>query len=247
MKFSLLFCCVLYVSSLGAQYLEKEEGLISRFRPGIGWYYSGLKPYEEEKLRKYDRFIIDVVYNDWHGDESMFNSPWNSLGYNVSLMFDKVIAKKNTFSIGYGLTFSHYNNKRNKEFIRNFDDGFTLLEDFDENIAIVRNKFTANYIEIPLEFRFRTKGRKHFKFLIGGKIGYQLNSFTKQITEEDGLRLNTRNYSFPDDNKLRYGATVRMGLRNYALFASYYFSPLFQDNSSTQLNPISVGISFSLF
>jgi hypothetical protein len=177
----------------------------------------------------------------------MFNSPWNSLGYNVSLMFDKVIAKKNTFSIGYGLTFSHYNNKTNKEFVRNFDDGFTLLEDFDENIPIVRNKFTANYIEIPLEFRFRTKGRKHFKFLIGGKIGYQLNSFTKQVTEDDGIRLNTRNYSFPDDNKLRYGATVRMGLRNYALFASYYFSPLFQDNSSSQLNPISVGISFSLF
>lgn len=247
MKYSLIFIFIGFITSIGAQYLEKEEGLVSRFRPGIGWYYSGLKPYEEEKLRKYDRFIIDVVYNDWHGDEEIFNSPWNSLGYNVSLMFDKVITAKNTFSIGYGLTFSHYNNKTNKEFERNFEDGYTTLNDFDQNISIVRNKYMANYIEVPLEFRFRTKGRKHFKFLIGGKIGYQINSFTKQIIEEDGARLNTRNYSFADDNKLRYGATVRIGIRNYALFASYYFSPLFLDDNSVKLNPISLGISFSLF
>lgn len=247
MRISLLICCVLYFTSIQSQYLEKEEGLVSRFRPGIGWYYSGLKPYEEEKLRKYDRLILDVVYNDWSGEESLFESPWNSLGFNVSFLFDKVISSKNTFSIGYGLAFSHYNNKTQKDFVRNFDQGSTSLEDFDPAVEIIRNKYTANYIELPLEFRFRTKGRKHFKFLIGGKIGYQLNSFTKQLTEQGGFILKTRNYSFPDNQRLRYGATVRIGIRNYALFASYYFSSLFKDNESIELYPFSLGISFSLF
>ena len=247
MRYSLVIVFMSWITTTGAQYLEKEEGLISRFRPGIGWYYSGMKPYEETKLRKYDRFIIDVVYNDWMGDRDVFQSPWNSLGYNVSLMFDKVISAQNTFSIGYGLTFSHYNNKTEKDFVRDYSEGSTVLVDFDENIDLVRNKFTANYIELPLEFRFRTKGRKHFKFLIGGKIGYQLNSFTSQVISDEGARLNTRNYSFPDNNRLRYGATVRFGLRNYAIFAAYHFSPLFKDGESVQLNPISIGLSFSLF
>jgi hypothetical protein len=247
MRYSLVIVFISWITFTMAQYLEKEEGLISRFRPGIGWYYSGFKPYEETKLRKYDRLIIDLVYNDWMGDRKIFQSPWNSLGYNVSLMFDKVISSQNTFSIGYGLTFSHYNNKTDKDFVRDYSEGSTLLVDFDENTDFVRNKFTANYIELPVEFRFRTKGRKHFKFLIGGKIGYQLNSFTQQVISNDGARLNSRNYSFPDINPLRYGATVRFGLRNYAVFAAYHFSPLFRDVESVHLNPISVGLSLSLF
>jgi hypothetical protein len=247
MRISLAIIYIFSFTFLNAQYLEKEKDLISRFRPGIGWFYSGTKPYEEEKLRKYDRLIIDVVYNDWDGDESLLKSPWNSLGFNVSLLFDKIIADHNTFSIGYGLAFSHYNNKTEKEVIRNFDQEFTSLQDFDPSAELIRNKYTANYIEIPLEFRFRTKGKQHFKFLIGGKIGYQLNTFTKQVTEEDNFLIKTKNYSFPDSQRLRYGATVRVGIRNYALFASYHFSTLFRNSESVQLNPIALGISFSLF
>lgn len=243
----LLFC----ISSTNnfAQYLEKEEGLVSRQKPGIGWFYSGFKPYEEGKLRKYDRFIIDLTYNDWEGDRTSFESPWYSLGVNVALMFDKVITKKNTFSIGYGLSFSHYNNKSSLIYERDFDEETTSVEVPSAQIlsSLKRQKFTANYIEAPIEFRFRTKGRKHFKFLIGGKIGYQINAFTQSVIETNNQEVKSRNYTFSDNNRLRYGATVRIGIRNFALYGAYHFSPLFENSESTQLNPIELGLSISLF
>lgn len=240
----ILFFCV---GLLKAQYNAKDDGLVSRFKPGIGWYFSGTKPYKEKKLRKYDRFIIDIAYNDWQGDRDLFQSPWQSLGFNMALMADKVIAKNNTFSIGYGLGFSHYNNKTNKDLERDAQQGTTLFSPFVSEEGITRNKFTANYIEVPLEFRFKTKGFKHFKFMIGGKFGYQLNSFSKTIQEDQGQRHIVKIYNFPDNNKFRYGATVRIGIRNWALFGAYYFSELFTNDDSVQLTPVSMGISISLF
>jgi len=230
-----------------SQYAAENEGLTSRFRPGVGWFYSGLNPYEAEKLRKYDRLMIDIVYNDWHGERDFFESPWYSIGFNTSLMFDKVLTKSNTVGFGWGIAFSHTNNYSDGRFTRNTQDGFTILDDFPAGEEPLRSKFSSNYIEIPLEFRFKTKGYKHFKFMIGGKIGYQLNAFDKVVNKVDGITYSSKNFNFPDRNPLRYGATVRIGIRNWALFGAYYFSELFTDSQSVQLTPYSVGLTISLF
>lgn len=242
-----LFFTIILTLSLFGQYMEKEEGLVSRFKPGIGWYYSGLKPNKEKKLRKYDRLIIDIVYNDWHGDQEIFESPWTSIGFNTSLMFDKVISDANTFSIGWGLSYSHVNNRTRQHFLRDIEESSTTVVPVDEASNVDRVKFSANYIELPLEFRFRTKGYKHFKFMIGGKIGYQLNAYTRTFFTYDQQKYNQKLYNFPDNNPLRYGATVRIGIRNWALFGAYYFSSMFTNQNSVQLTPLSVGVSISLF
>ena len=233
--------------SASGQYSVEDEGLKSRFRPGVGWFYNGGRPYEAEKLRKYDRLMIDIVYNDWPGDRDYFQSPWYSIGFNTSLMFDKVLTKSNTVSFGWGVAFSHTNNYSSGRFNRNTQDGFTFIDDFPAGEEPLRSKFSANYIEVPLEFRFKTKGYKHFKFMIGGKIGYQLNAFDKIVNKVNGVTYSTKNFNFPDRNPLRYGATVRIGIRNWSLFGAYYFSELFTDSQSVQLTPYSVGLTISLF
>lgn len=244
---AILIAVILNFTSIIAQYSEENDGLHSRYRPGVGWFYSGLTPFEEGKLRKYDRLMIDLVYNDWHGDEKLFSSPWNSIGFNTSFMFDVVLSKANTVSLGVGIAYSHYNNKTKVQFLRNFDENHTVIGDFPTDNEPFRSKFGANYIEIPLELRFRTKGYQHFKFMIGGKIGYRLNSLTKEVHKINGKRYTTKNYNFPDANPLRYGATVRIGMRNWAIYGAYYFSPLFTHKESVELYPFSMGITLSLF
>ena len=230
-----------------SQYLEKEADVISRFRPGAGWYYSGNKPYEKGKLRKYDRLILDVVYNDWYGDREAFSSPWNSLGFNIAIFSQRVITQANTMSFAYGLSFSHYNNSSSFDLEKNTNQGTTNISNTVFGSDVISNKFTANYLEIPLELRFRTKGYKHFKWMIGGKIGYQMNAFTKLRFEEEGVKYMTKNYNFPDNNRLRYGATVRMGIRNVSLYGAFFFSELFTADESVRLTPLSLGLSFSFF
>ncbi|HLW29949.1 MAG TPA: outer membrane beta-barrel protein [Brumimicrobium sp.] len=243
----LLLIIVTYSSTLWGQYKAEDEGLYSRFSPGIAWFYSGFKPYKEGKLRKYDRLMVDIVYNDFYGDRDYFSSPWQSIGVNASLMFDVVLTKGNTMSFGWGVGYSHFSNRTKLQFTRNMVNKSTLVSEFPAGTEPKSSKFGANYIEVPLELRFRTKGHSHFKFMIGGKIGYQLNAFSKEIERIDGKNYATKHYNFPDANPLRYGATVRIGIRNWAIYGAYYFSPLFTNKASADLTPISVGVTISLF
>lgn len=252
-NYKVLFFLVSWLCHLGlsAQYMEKQEGLVSRFKPGIAWFYSGTTPSEPGKLRKYDRLMVDIVYNDWRGDNEPFNSPWNSIGYSISLMNNTVLTKANTVSLGWGLAYSRYNNTTNtpllidekKGVTYSPQPGFEPLLDESESWS-----FHANYIELPLEMRFRTKGYRHFKFIIGGKIGYQFNAHRKlTYTSAYGNEFVNKLYNFPDNNRLRYGVTARVGIRNWALFAAYHFSPLFTNEESVSLTPLSLGLTISLF
>jgi hypothetical protein len=243
----LLILIVVFSQYSNAQYFEEEEGLYSRFRPGAGWFFNGLRPYEEEKLRKYDRVIFDITYCDWQGDIDYFQSPWNSIGFNVATMFDVILTKKNTVSFGWGISFSHFSNKTNLQFQSDYINNITTISEFPLGSEPDRTKFAANYLEVPLEIRFRTKGYKHFKVMLGGKIGYQLNAFTKTTNEVSGQRQVVKLFGFPDDNPLRYGATLRIGIRNWAIYGAYYFSPLFTNSESVQLTPFTMGVSISLF
>lgn len=252
-KTSLFFVLVFFFSSLSlGQYIAKQENLVSRYKPGVGWFFSGAKPYEEGKLRKYDRLMIDITYDDWHGDRDYFTSPWNSLGFSVSWMNNIVLTKANTFSIGWGLGYSRFNNRSPLNIFHNDEEGFTQAVVIDpDDFPNEKRSFHANYIELPIEFRFRTKGYQHFKFMVGGKIGYQLSAIRRTTffanQEGSGTKYTNKLVGFPDNNPLRYGVTARIGIRNYALFAAYYFSPIFQNEQSIQLTPLSVGLTISLF
>lgn len=243
--FCLFFCLI--PPLLFSQYLEKNENLISRFKPGLAWFYSGTTPNEAEKLRKYDRLMIDLTYDDWQGDRELFTSPWNSIGFSVSFMKNSVLTKANTISLGYGLAFSRYNNKTNTPlYIDEISESTSFAESYEDSNN-EQWSFHANYLEIPIELRFRTKGYKHFKFIFGGKIGYQLNAYRKLKFKSSGNKYTNKLYNFPDRNMLRYGVTARVGIRNWSLFAAYYFSPLFTQATSVDLTPLSLGISISLF
>lgn len=256
-KISLLLGLGFIISTplLNAQYSEKDEGLVTRYKPSIGWFFSGKKSNNENNVRKYDRLMIDLVYNDWQGDKDMFNSPATSIGYNISLMKNSILNKKGTVSLGWGLGYSRYNNRTNTPLFiyegNNMPIGEQGITSFAENTSETSTEkwsFHANYIELPLEMRFRTKGYNHVKFMIGGKIGYQFNAHRRlAYTSQNGNEYVNKLYNFPDNNRLRYGVTARVGIRNWALFAAYHFSPLFTHDESVSLTPLSLGLTISLF
>ena len=45
----------------------QDKELITRYRPGVMWFLTGIRPAQPEKVRKYDRLIFDITYNDWIG------------------------------------------------------------------------------------------------------------------------------------------------------------------------------------
>jgi hypothetical protein len=242
------FFILFLINGSYAQY-NSEGDLISRFRPGGMWYFTGFRPAVPEKVRKYDRLIFDLTYNDWAGDLDPLKNQWRSLGLNTNLMFDIPISKGNTVSFGTGLSHAFFRiNSNGYRFAADAAHTHTHLYTLNETETAAANRFLGgNSIAVPIEMRFRTKGWKHFKVHIGGKIGYQWDLYTRTIEEGQSGILITKNKNLPDATRLIYSAHVRIGIRNWALFGSYNISTLFQDHHSPQLNLLQGGLSLSLF
>lgn len=210
------------------------------------WFYSGILPSKVENVKKYDRLIFDLTYNDWNGDLKPFKNKWGSIGLNTNLLFDIPIARSSSISFGTGISHSLFRISHHSAFVVDSSNTFTTYN-LNATADDKRHRLGGNSLSIPLELRFRTKGWKHFKVHVGGKIGYQLNMYSMIFWngENGGYTLKTSDY--PDINRLLLSAHVRIGIRNWAVFGSYNFNTLFSNAQSTQLNLVQMGLSISLF
>jgi len=100
MKLGFTSLILIISSSLHAQ--KNDSQLISRHRPGLFWYFDGLRQTKSTDNHKYDRFVFDLTYNDWLGDLKPFKNRWNSIGINVNFMKDIKFKKTKVFSLGLG-------------------------------------------------------------------------------------------------------------------------------------------------
>mgnify|MGYP006153486005 CR=1 FL=1 len=243
------FTLLLLSSTSHAQYNSEGQDLISRFKPGGMWYFTGFRPATPDKVRKYDRLIFDLTHSEWNGDLKPVQNAWTTIGLNTNLLFDIPLTKASPVSIGTGLTHS---------FIKMRNDGIVFTADSTSSYTSIHQGPTTglfptkrylggNSFSIPLELRFRTKGWKHFKVHLGGRVGYQLNFYQKSVTGSHSSRAVLKDYSLPDVNRLIYSTHVRIGIRNWSVYGSYNLNSLFKSSNSAQLNLFQFGLSVSLF
>jgi hypothetical protein len=246
-KLTLLIGFALMATIGHAQYDSKGEGETSRFRAGIMWYYNGLKPAKGDRIRKYDRLIFDLTYNDWAGDQSLFKNHWASIGLNTNFMFDIPLSAGNKVALGIGVSHQFFTIRHNNHLVTDYTAGTTIFAPKNPSDVFKNSTLGGNSFSMPLELRFRNEGWKHFKFHIGGKIGYQANVYSKYVSSINGKRDINKTFGFADNAKLIYSAHVRIGFRNWGLYASYNFNKMFTNSSSVQLNQVQAGLSISLF
>lgn len=245
-NFLLILFVFLSVGKAYSQYSSEGKDLISRFHPGTMWFYTGLRPASPEKVRKYDRLIFDVTYNDWIGDFGPFENQWSSIGLNSNLMFDVPLSIGNTVSFGWGVSHSFFSIHHDGFISTDATNSYSVFFP-NEAIDFKYRKLNGNSFSIPLELRFRTKGWKHFKFHLGGKVGYLSNAFQKSYYTGSGDKVIFKDYGINDLNKLLYSAHFRIGMRNWALFGSYSINTLFKAAESTNFNMVQAGLSISLY
>lgn len=241
-----IFSVVFIVISFAA-YSQDSDDITTPYRPGVLWFYSGLRPAEPEKPSKYDRLIFDLTYNDWVGDQGPFQNHWASIGLNTNLLFDIPLTKNNTVSFGAGIAHQYTPVRHNRLMVFNDSIGTSVLVEKDSLDLFSASSFSGNSLAIPLEIRFRGKKWKHVKFHLGGKIGYQFKWTSKYRFNNDGVKEVYKRVGTPDAERLIYSAHFRFGIRNWALFGSYNFNSVFKNAESTSLNLLQMGLSISLF
>lgn len=204
---------------------------------------------EQKKLRT---DILMFHYNY----ESLINFPKGirysplSRGVNVQLMYDHFMGRSKNLSVAIGLGFHSHNFFTKANLIAAPDSSGGTYSSFVANPTagfVKRQKYTANYFDIPFEFRFKTlpNDRGHsWKFALGAKYGYRLNFYSKTIDNKEDKY---KSYVFPDVAKNRFGFSGRVGYGKVGLNAFYSITGLFNDNRGDLLQPLSIGLTITLF
>ncbi|MCX6278078.1 MAG: outer membrane beta-barrel protein [Bacteroidetes bacterium] len=160
-------------------------------------------------------------------------------GVQVNGMYNMPFGKSNlSFAIGIGISVHNlYWNYRFQGDSASFQ--FVKID----NLGYKRSKLTLPYLEIPLEFRLKTKSK--FALGVGFKVGYMVYSHAKWVGDDYLFTTNnTLKVSFKDIQnieKFAYGPTLRVGYKWFHVNAYYSLSSVFQKDSGVDMYPISIG------
>ena len=149
---------------------------------------------------------------------------------------------KSNFSFAVGLGISIHNLYWNYRFQENDKQEFQFVP-INDTLSYKRSKLTLPYIEIPVEFRLKTKSKVTVS--AGFNLGYMVYAHAKWVGDDYLFRTtNTLKTSFKGIKNLErfsYGPTVRVVYKWFHLNAYYSLTNVFNKGNGIDIYPISVG------
>lgn len=175
-------------------------------------------------------------------DARLFNQGFSTfLTYNFPLGE----SKKHTVSVGLGYTghnyfsYSRIMNPYTTDTLQ-----FVQYRDVDD---FKRNKVNCNYIDVPLELRFRIKDA--WKIGVGFKFGVLVMAKTKYVgPDNDGVKIHEKYTYIPNVERYAYSATLRVGYKWVSAYCSVQMNQVFEvGHNAPTFIPLSVGLTFAPF
>lgn len=204
------------------------------------------------KVESNDRLTFEFNYTDLLNQPEGYETRWFNRGMNVYLNYDIKLGSGKHFSFAPGIGFSTHNVYHNSFIER--DTSATVFTQISDTLTYRNNKISTNFIEAPLELRFRStpnKFNRSFKLAVGMRLGYLINAHTKyrgELDRGDGKEsVKVKDLRLPNINNFRIGPSVRVGYGNLSLVGYYSLTTLFDKDRGPGVHPFSVGISFISF
>jgi len=203
------------------------------------------------KSKSADKFMFTYTFdNVFHQETNGFATRWSSRGVGLHFMYD-VPFKSSGFSVAPGLGFSHASYYHNSFMVEDADGTrFEPIADFKDNDDYKRHKLAVNFIELPVELRFRTKPNKSgsmWKVAAGFKAGFRLTAVNKEVRKENDYYKKFKTKGYRDVNQVRVGPTLRFGYGAFNLFAFYSITGLFKNSVNIDMTPFSIGVTICSF
>lgn len=251
MRFFWSFLFVLFVTSVFSQVPDEEE----LYHPGS----------TEEETTDYREFAIEKKDNDtliksndlyYREDQFYFGITYNllqnrtegisqnafSAGINMGFLRDIPLNKKRNVAIAIGAGYS-FSNYRTNLHIAKMDKNivYQVAEDFD------KSKLSLHYLEVPVEFRWRTSTPKNTQFwriYTGFKMSYM--TFNRSKITGNFSPETVRNN--PDFQKFMYSLYLSIGHGTLNFYASYTLNPLFEkayiNEKPIEMTSLNLGLIF---
>lgn len=199
----------------------------------------GVSPYSVRNIR----FGLEINSDIWLNTPDELELKNINRGVNVFLMYRHRFGESN-FGISGGLALASQNMYMKNAVLKTNASGVSFFDDILDTISFQRNKLNLNFIEIPLEFNYKTKN--HINFALGAKAGYLISDKTKYKGRNylSDATTDIKMKIADNDNLLNYrlGAYAVVGYKWINLTAYYGFTKLFEKDLGPQMSPITVGI-----
>ena len=218
----------------------------------IGIFILGSVFSQDSFLSTIRKFNIGVgLHTDiWLGNPPGMNPRTINQGVQVIGMYNYRI-KESAVNIAGGVGLGTHNLYTNTYIPDIKADSISFLK-IPDNIPYKKSKLSLAYIDIPLEFRIKT--RKHFRIAFGFKVGFNINAHVKYkgnrfvdrpsgFAFADGAIVKEKEKDVRQIEIIRYGATFRIGYKWFNLTAYYQISKVFKVDRGPALYPISFGIA----
>lgn len=188
------------------------------------------------------------VFNDFQLNT---NENWDvrlfSQGFSCAATYNFPLgeSKKHTVSLGVG--YAGHNYFSYSRILNPYTKDTLQFEQYRDDENFKRNKLNCNYIEVPMELRFRIKDA--WKIGVGFKFGVLVNAKTKFVCiNEDGIKVHEKYAYIQNVERYAYAATLRVGYRSVNLFAALQLNPVFEvGHDAPGMKPLSVGLTFAPF
>lgn len=207
---------------------------------------------QSDKYKFYDKLLVNFYHANFLHHNNALNVKWYSRGIDLFYMQPFSIDKKYfSIALGGGISTQSYANNAYLKELTHPDTAlktstFTSFLAYADADKPKRNKLTTTYFEFPIEFRFQSAEDNHgnkIKASIGAKAGYLLDMHTRMVNSNGKYK----SYIFPNREKWKYSAIVRVGYDRIQLYGSYSFNGLFKDNFGDSTNPIALGFTYTLY
>lgn len=208
---------------------------------------------DDSRFERFDRIVFDLNYDNWDNSPVGVKPRSVSLGVNAYFYKDIPFSKYSNMAFAFGLGVSSHNAHNNAEIVyRVQSDGsiYTALEPFPDGYKYSKNKLSLNYLEIPLELRFRTRYKKddtpyklNFRFYPGFKGGVLVGSHTKRKDEDSKVKV----YDIKNTLVYRYGPTLRIAFNKISFYGFYSLTPMFEKGKGDEIYQYAAGLSLLLF
>ncbi len=199
------------------------------------------------RMRPSERFLLDLFTDVWQNEPANMDMNTINRGVGIYILHDFVLGTSN-FSVATGLGFASHNLYSDHYYIYDPDTDTYNFEPIEADYD--KNKISLNYLDVPVELRFRTRTLPHtFRIHAGIKGGYLINAHTKFVGEDEvfGHDIKFKEHRLEQIEKFRFGITGRIGYGRVTLNAYMPLTDVFSGNNAEEMNPFSVGLTFILF
>ncbi|MFC2103825.1 outer membrane beta-barrel protein [Bacteroidota bacterium] len=174
-----------------------------------------------------------------------WNMNVNFAQYSVNFIGDKF-----GLVTGLGIEWNFYRFDNDNSVQENTTTG--IIEEVDLSIVqptwnIEKSKLSTTYATIPLLLEIHSSLYSHsgVVFSAGAIGGVKLGSNTKIVYKENGDKNKDKTKDDFNLSPFRYGVHARIGVGDWMIYGTYYFTPLFEKDKGPELYPISVGFALS--